>query len=92
MSGSRSCPSCGMPIESGVYCQYCVDEAGNLQEFDERFRRMVQWMLRQKQAATRAEAEERALAYMATMPAWCNHAKLRAAQERRKGGRGERPQ
>jgi hypothetical protein len=86
-ASSSACPSCGMPIESGVYCQYCVDEAGNLQEFDERFRRMVQWMLRQKQAATRADAETRALAYMATMPAWRDHEKLRAAQKQHKAGR-----
>ena len=84
MSTSHTCPSCGMPIESGVYCQYCVDESGKLQEFDERLDRMVQWMLRQKKAATRSEAEQHALAYMATMPAWCKHPKLKAAQKKKK--------
>jgi hypothetical protein len=42
------CESCGMPIESGTYCQHCVDEHGKLQAFDERFERMVQWQLGQK--------------------------------------------
>jgi hypothetical protein len=36
------CESCGMPIESGPYGQYCVDDHGKLQAFDERFERMVQ--------------------------------------------------
>jgi hypothetical protein len=31
-----------MPIESGPYGQYCVDDHGKLQAFDERFERMVQ--------------------------------------------------
>jgi hypothetical protein len=84
MSAKSSCQSCGMPIESGVYCRYCTDEAGNLQEFDERLDRMVQFMLSQKRAATRAEAKQSALACMATMPAWCNHPKVLAAKKKRK--------
>ena len=79
MSAGQRCESCGMPVESDVYCQYCVDENGKLQEFDERLSRMVQWMLRQKKAATREAAEEQALAYMATMPAWRGHPKVVAA-------------
>src|ERR1017187_9781579 len=43
----HQCQSCAMPIETGVYCQYCSDEKGNLQPFEERFDRMVQWMSRQ---------------------------------------------
>jgi hypothetical protein len=56
-----------MPIESGSYCQYCADENGNLQPFEERFERMVQWMSRQT------------LAHMAQMPAWRDHPKVKAA-------------
>lgn len=78
MSATHACESCGMPIESGPYCEYCTDESGRLQEFDERLARMVQWMVAQKRAATRAEAERAALAHMATMPAWRDHPKLRA--------------
>jgi hypothetical protein len=84
MNTAGKCESCGMPIDSGVYCQYCTDATGNLQEFDERLTRMAQWTLRQGQAKTPAEAEQRALAYMATMPAWKDHPKL-AARMKRKG-------
>ena len=77
-TSAGTCQSCGMPIESGAYCPHCIDEEGNLQSFDERFERMSQWMLHQKQAATREEAEKKTLAYMATMPAWRDHPKVRA--------------
>ena len=79
MSTGQKCESCGMPIEAGVYCQYCVDKNGQLQEFDVRLGRMVEWMLRQKKAGSRQEAEKQALAYMATMPAWRGHPKVVAA-------------
>lgn len=29
---SHKCESCGMAIENGIYCQYCVDETGKLQD------------------------------------------------------------
>ena len=38
MTTTSSCESCGMPIESGRYCDYCTDESGALQSFEERFR------------------------------------------------------
>ncbi len=41
-----SCESCGMPIETGHYCQYCTDADGNLQDFDTRFAAMVGWQRR----------------------------------------------
>lgn len=68
-----SCESCGMPIESGPYCGYCVDEHGNLQAFEERFERMVSWQARQEPGASREQLEESTLAYLARMPAWQNH-------------------
>jgi hypothetical protein len=83
MNTSGKCESCGMPIESGVYCQHCTDATGKLQEFDERLKRMAQWTLRQGQAKTPAEAEQRALAYMATMPTWRDHPKLAARMKRK---------
>ena len=64
-----TCESCGMPIETAPYCQYCVDERGQLQPFEERFERMVQFQARQEPEALRAELERRTLAHMATM-AW----------------------
>lgn len=73
------CQSCSMPIESGLYCQYCSDEKGNLQPFEERFERMVQWMSRQKPDLPSEEAKKQTLAFMATMPAWRDHPKLKAA-------------
>jgi hypothetical protein len=73
---SHNCQSCGMGIENGAYCRYCVDEQGKLQPFDERFERMVQWQLRQKPGLARATAEKETLAYMATMPAWKDHPRV----------------
>ena len=75
----NGCQSCGMPIEDGTYCQYCTDDGGNLQPFEERFERMVQWTLHQGTTATREQAEADTLAYMATMPAWRDHPALKAA-------------
>ena len=75
---TNHCASCGMPIESGAYCQYCVDEEGNLQDFEERFERMVQWMRRETPSLTASEAEAKTLAYMSTMPAWREHPALLA--------------
>jgi hypothetical protein len=71
---SHNCESCGMPIECGHYCQYCVDASGQLQDFDTRFERMVQW--RERRGSSRARAEAEAIAHMAIMPAWKDHPKL----------------
>jgi hypothetical protein len=73
------CESCGMPIEAGPYCQYCADEHGNLQTFEERFTRMVDWMRGQEPALDQATAEARTLAYLAQMPAWRDHPRVRGA-------------
>jgi hypothetical protein len=75
----HACESCGMPIESGALCSYCVDEKGQLQPFEERFSRMVAWQERQQPGLARAEAEKQTLAYMATMPAWRDHPRVRGA-------------
>jgi hypothetical protein len=37
-----------MAIENGIYCQYCVDESGKLQDFATRFERMVAWQERRR--------------------------------------------
>ena len=72
------CQSCGMPIESGPYCPHCVDAAtGRLQDFDLRFERMVGWALRENPSLSRGEAEASTLAYMARMPAWKDHPRVR---------------
>jgi len=76
---SHSCESCGMSIETGRYCPYCVDSQGQLQDFDTRFERMVQWALREDKSLGRAGAEQRTLAYMARMPAWAQHPRVVAA-------------
>lgn len=79
MTETHKCGSCGMPIDDGTYCHHCVDEKGDLQAFEERFVRMVQWMRREQPDATPEEAEKKTLAYMATMPAWKDHPKVKAA-------------
>ena len=43
MTGSATCESGEMPIETGRYCQHCVDETGSTQSFGERFERMIAW-------------------------------------------------
>lgn len=77
-----SCESCGMPIESGRYCGYCTDAQGNLQPFDERFERMVDWQARREPDASREQVEAATLAYLATMPAWRDHPRVRAGSGR----------
>ena len=71
------CESCGMPIESGLYCAYCLDESGKLQAFEVRFERMIAWQQRKTPNASRAELEAATLAYMSTMPAWKDHPRVR---------------
>ncbi|WP_304169010.1 hypothetical protein [Phenylobacterium aquaticum] len=74
---THTCESCGMPIETGRYCAYCVDASGALQDFDTRFGRMVDWQLRER-GGERAAAEAATLAYMATLPAWKDHPRVKA--------------
>jgi hypothetical protein len=73
-----NCHSCGMPIESGKYCQYCSDGHGNLHGFDETVVRMAQFWRSQDQSLSAEAARKKTLAHMATMPAWKDHPKLRA--------------
>jgi len=79
MSDKHPCESCSMPIETGAYCEHCVDAAGKLQPFEERFERMIAWQQRRNPQTTRAEVEQQTLAFMATMPAWKDHPRVRAA-------------
>jgi hypothetical protein len=74
-----NCESCGMPIESGHYCQHCTDEHGNLQDFDTRFATMVAWLQRRQPDASREALEAETRSYLATMPAWRNHPRLTSA-------------
>jgi hypothetical protein len=76
METVAKCDSCGMPIPSGRYCQYCVDAQGNLQSFEERFERMVQWVLGNDPSTPRADAEKLTRSKMKSMPAWKDHPKL----------------
>jgi hypothetical protein len=69
-----------MPIETGRYCAHCVDEAGALTSFDDRFERMIAWEARRRPDASRAELEALTLAYMATMPAWRDHPRVAAVK------------
>lgn len=76
MSHTHACESCGMSIDSGAYCRYCVDANGNLQPFEERFERMVQWLLGREPELPRDTAERRTRDYMRSMPAWAAHPAL----------------
>lgn len=77
MNEAIKCESCGMAIESGRYCQYCTDGHGRLQAFEERFERMVQWLLSREPGVARRDAESRTRAYMRTLPAWKDHPKVK---------------
>jgi hypothetical protein len=80
-----TCESCGMPMRGGAdhapghpasaYCAHCSTPEGDLQAFEERFERMLQWEMRRNgQSRTAAEAATRA--YMRQMPAWRDHPAL----------------
>ncbi|MCB1756470.1 MAG: hypothetical protein KDJ38_13170 [Gammaproteobacteria bacterium] len=71
----QKCESCGMPIESGKYCQYCVDDNGHLQDFETRFARMKAWQ--EQRGSSPQDAEKETLNYMAGMPAWRDHPELK---------------
>ena len=79
-TASHACESCSMPIETGRYCTYCTDEKGELQPFDERFERMIAWQQRRTPTASRAELERATLDFMATLPAWKDHPRVRGAR------------
>lgn len=79
MSEMHPCESCSMPIETGRYCEHCVDERGQLQAFDTRFARMVAWQKRKEPGATDEALEAATLAFMGRMPAWKDHPRVRAA-------------
>jgi hypothetical protein len=86
MSEKHPCESCSMPIESGHYCAYCVDEQGQLQPFEQRFERMVAFQARRSPEKSRATLEAETLAYMAKMPAWKDHPRVRAARTSKPAG------
>jgi hypothetical protein len=79
MTDTHACESCSMPIESGRYCSHCVDERGELQPFETRFEKMVAWQMRRSPDKSRDVVERETLAFMARMPAWKNHPRVRAA-------------
>jgi hypothetical protein len=64
--------------EHSRHCAYCSKPDGSLQDFDERFERMVQWSLR-RDGLDRAGAEQKTKAYMRTMPLWRDHPALAEA-------------
>jgi hypothetical protein len=68
-----------MPIETGRYCAYCTDESGALQSFEERFEKMLSWQARKTPGKSRQALERETLAFMARMPAWRDHPRVRDA-------------
>jgi hypothetical protein len=69
-----------MPIETGRYCPYCTNDKGELQPFEERFEKMVSWQARRSPDKSREALERETLAFMARMPAWKDHPKVRSAK------------
>ena len=81
MSHQHPCESCSMPIETGRYCKYCANEAGELQPFEERFEKMIGWQARKSPGKSREVLERETLAFMARMPAWKDHPELQLKVE-----------
>jgi hypothetical protein len=79
MSHEHPCESCSMPIETGRYCANCTDENGRLQSFEDRFEKMVGWQARRSPGKSRETLERETLAFMARMPAWKDHPRVRAS-------------
>ena len=69
----HACHSCTMPIETGEYCQYCVDESGQLHSFEETFQRMLQWTRRNDPQLDQKDAEAQVVRFMSERPAWRQH-------------------
>lgn len=61
-----------------AWCRYCSKPDGSLQEFEERFERMVQWEVKKK-GRDRSSAEQSTREFMRAMPAWKDHPQLRTA-------------
>jgi hypothetical protein len=78
MMSAQTCQSCGMPTENVPYCGWCIGPDGKLQAFEERFESMIKWQARYHPKAARQELERKALAYMAAMPAWQDHPRIKA--------------
>ena len=77
-AGAHSCQSCTMTIESGDYCEYCVDDHGQLVPFEEFLSRASQFARRRDPGLTEEQAMEQTLQFMSQRPAWKDHPELRA--------------
>ncbi len=77
MTKDFKCQSCGMAIESSPYCPNCTDQDGQLQAFEVRLGKMVQWLQSREPVLSPLEARRKALAAMAEMPAWRDHPTLK---------------
>lgn len=85
MTTNDACQSCGMPMTTAEahapghpdseYCAHCANPDGTLQAFEERFERMVQWMVRQD-GVDRVTAERQTRDHMRSQPAWRDHPAL----------------
>ena len=78
MTESRSCQSCTMTIESGDYCHYCVNDAGELVAFEEFLNRASQFARKRDPSLSQEQALEQTLQFMSERPAWKDHPELRA--------------
>lgn len=69
-----SCQSCGMPLKDGkpgdMFCQYCVDEKGQLRPYEQILEGTVTGYFMGMQKMERKAAEQAAQAHLASMPAW----------------------
>lgn len=72
---SKTCISCGMPMERAEardYCRHCARPDGTMQSYAEKLESMTGFIVR-TQGLDAASARESARAMMAGLPAWKDH-------------------
>ena len=70
------CHSCGMALNQdcacGNYCQYCIDEKGNLLPRETIKAGIADWLKSFSPHNDKTDFEKRAEHYMKAMPAWAD--------------------
>ncbi|MGE5365231.1 MAG: zinc ribbon domain-containing protein [Bacteroidota bacterium] len=75
----KFCQSCGIILDGNIakeaapgFCQYCVDEKGQLKAKEELQAGIAEWLKSFSPADGNPDFMERAASYMKAMPAWAD--------------------
>jgi hypothetical protein len=73
----KHCQSCAAPLDdpafqsnSDRYCQYCVDQSGNLVSREQALQNVMGWFKTWQPEISQTELQRRAEHYLLAMPAW----------------------